>query len=634
MPRLPTVARRYDAAAMAPSTRTQNAVFVAIALLGVLPALSSPGSTVGDGVDAFGTHWFYWWIRQCIEHFGDPSHTNLFFYPAGKDIFAHTGNNFVDAVFSVPLQWIFGGTLYSPVWIAILQIGNALTFRPLARYVLGAGGKDTFAAFAATVLWQVNPFVLFEITAGRPTQAMVWFLPGAVLYLLRSAREPGLANPVWFGLAMAMSAWTYWYNVYFLMLLLLPLAAWELAGATDRLGVVRRWSVAVVVCIALVAPGLVGMIGAVNDGRVPGIDPTEGSIFTPPAGIANNVSADLHGLWLMEMYGAPLFFQPAWGLPVLILPFLRRLPVPGGRWRWLAGLGLVFLFAGGTMLRFGERAVVMPHYMALYHYLPFFDRLWFPYRMAIVGFIPAALLIGAMTTLVSRPKLLLGVLLGLGLAGQFAVGVWPFNYRHTKAPPMVASLRDLGGGVIFLPMRIQHDGLMWQTEFELPTYGGMGESAAIFWPDSFRKRMNNSFMKALRAATMTPDQPKPALKKDRAQVEREGFRWVILRRSLVESELRRQLQLTPDAFTPEGRLEETIAALTVAIGAGPSGVDGDSVLWDLRGKFEPTADWAPTPENLADSAWEEFGQPVNQERLERFGRTGRAPGPVKPEPPK
>ncbi len=624
---------------MVPSRRIQYTLFLAIAIAGVLPTLLSPGSTVGDGVDAFGTHWFFWWIRTCVEHFGDPSFTDLFFYPYGKDVFAHTGNNFVDAVLSVPFQWIFGPTLYSPMWILALQLGNVATFRPLARYIFGdgsgttPGGGDTFAAFAATLLWQINPFVLFEITAGRPTQAMVWFLPAAVLYLLRAAREPGWKNGAWLGLAVAMSAWTYWFTAYFLVILLLPLAVWELRASSDRWGVVRRWSLGVALCLLLVAPGMIGMAGAIDAGRVPGVDPTTGSIFSAPKPVANNVSSDLHGLWLMEVYGSPLFFQPAWALPLLAVPFLRRLPIPGGRWRWIVALGVVLAFAGGTMLRLGDFSVVMPHYMALYRHLPFFDRLWFPYRMAAVAFIPAALLVGALVALVPRPRLALGALVVLGLAGQTVVGSWPFNHHHTRAPPMVASLRDHGGGVIFLPMKIQHDGLMWQTEFQLPTFGGMGESAGIFWPEQYRKRLNNSLVRGLRGAAIDPSKPRSVTQKDRADIEKDGFRWVILRRSLLATELDRQLELSPGSFDASVRMGESVDAISAVLGSPPTGVDGDAVLWDLRRELPSDPAWAPTPERLASRDWEHWGRTLYEERLELFGRTGsvrertQAPGP-------
>ncbi len=613
---------------MVPTRRVELSLYLAIAVAGVVPTLLVPGSTVGDGVDAFGTHWFFWWIRVCVENFGDPSHTPLFFYPYGKDVFAHTGNNFVDAVLSVPFQWVFGHTLYSPAWTVVLQLGNALAFRPLARYVLG----DTFAAFAATLLWMINPFVIFEITAGRPTQAMCWFLPVALLYFLKCAREPGWGNAAWLGIAVAMAGWTYWFTGYFLVLLLLPLGVWELRAASDRKRVLARWALGVAVCAALVAPGIAGMIGAVDAGRVPGIDPTEGSIFEPPKPIANNVSADLHGLWLMEFYGAPLFFNPAWGLPLLVVPWLKKLPIPGGRGRWVAALLFVIAFAGGTLFRLGESTVVMPHYMVLYRYLPFFDRLWFPYRMAAVAFIPAAILVGSACALLPRPRLAVGVLAAVGLLAQVWAGTWPFNHRVARAPAMVADLKNHGGGVIFLPMNIQHDGLMWQTDFQLPTFGGMGESAPLFWPAEFRKRLNNSLIKNLRGAAMTPAQPRKIVQKQRELIENEGFRWVILRRSLLETELKRQLELTPGSFDKDARMDETIAALSALLGSGPVGVDGDAVMWDLRGGYVPDPAWAPTPERLADRAWGGSGPTGYEARLKEVGRTGGVRDKTEPPP--
>ncbi|HNH46567.1 MAG TPA: hypothetical protein PKY30_05995, partial [Myxococcota bacterium] len=93
---------------MAVKPRTEWLIYGAIAFLGIMPALQHPGSVVGEGADAFGTWWFYDWIRRCVENGWNPSWTPDFYYPLGKGIFAHTGNNFVDAVLSVPFQWIFG----------------------------------------------------------------------------------------------------------------------------------------------------------------------------------------------------------------------------------------------------------------------------------------------------------------------------------------------------------------------------------------------------------------------------------------------------------------------------------------------------------------------------------------------
>ena len=601
-----------------PPRRVEHAVYVALAIAGVIPTLMSPGHVVGDGVDAFGTHWFYWWIRQCIQHFGDPSHTSLFFYPFGKDIFAHTGNNFVDAVLAAPLAWIFGHTLYSPIWTVIVLLGNVYTFRPLARYLLG----DGWAAFAATVLWSINPYVIFEMTAGRPTQAMLWFVASALYYFLRTSRESAWSNPLWFGLAVAATGWTYWFAGFFVVLLLLPLSAWELVESRDRTRLFARWALAVLVCAVIVLPGVYGMTAELGAGKVVGIDETKGSIFEAPTPIGNNVSADLHGIWLMEMYGAPLLFQPAWGLPLLAAFFWPKVTLPGGRARWIVAFLFVLAFAGGTRFRWGELTLLMPQYMVLYRHVPFFDRLWFPYRMASVLFIPASIFIAILVANTRWPRGLLAALVALGLAGQALVGTFPFNHHRASPPELVRSLREHGGAVIFLPMKMQHDGLMWQTEFALPTFGGMGESAPLFRPKDFRRRLNNSLIKSLRGAAITPNQPRTTQPRDRASLEAEGFRWVILRRTLLESELQRQLDTMPERFDKRERIVEVIDGITRVLGAPPVGVDGDAVVWDLRGTLQVPAEWAATPENLDREGWQVAPQTTYEKMLEAVGRTG------------
>ncbi|MFZ5478121.1 MAG: hypothetical protein ACOZNI_15240 [Myxococcota bacterium] len=601
--------------------RRELAVYVALAVLGVAPALAHPGATVGDGVDAFGTHWFYWWIRFCLERFGDPSHTPMFFFPDGKDVFAHTGNNFVDAVLSIPFQWVFGPTLYQPLFVVVILVGNALAFRPLARYVLG----DDLAAFVATTLWQVNPFLLFEVTAGRPTQAFAWFVPIAVLYFLKSAREEGWGNPVRFGVAMGVAGWSYWYNGYFLALLFVVLAPFELRAAPSWRGALARWLVAAAVCAALVAPGAYLISRAHEAGVVPGLADTEGSIFTAPKPAGNNVSSELHGLWLMEAHGAPLFSQPAWGLPLLVALFWRKAQLPGGRAPWIVALLVVIAFALGPMIHLpGRPPAVSPWYMAAYRHLPFFNRLWFPYRMVVVAFVPATLLVTALVLRATRPKWVLAGLVAVGLAGQAVAGIFPFNWHHARAPEMLAELKGQGGAVMFLPLRIQHDGLMWQTEFQLPTFGGMGESAMIFWTKPFRDRLNNSYVRALRGAAMTPPLTAPPRAADRATFRKLGFRWIVLRVGLFEQEVERRIEDEQIALDVDRALAESVQALSVVVGRPPAGLDGDALLWDLDGRWQPSSPDARFDEaRLRQREWRTNDRPKYETQLENLGRTGK-----------
>ena len=226
--------------------RLELLLFLAIALVGIAPTLAQPLAMVGDGVDAFGTWWFFDWIRVCIERGTDPSFTTSFFWPHGKDNFAHTGNNFVDAVLSVPLQWLLGAR-YQPVWIVVVLLGNALTFRPLARLLL----QDEERTFAATLLWLCNPYVIFEITAGRPTQAFLWFVPTVPYFLIRVAREGGWRHVACLGAAAALVAWTYWYQAIFTAFLLVPVALSELRRSAEPRATGVRWGASLALAAVL-----------------------------------------------------------------------------------------------------------------------------------------------------------------------------------------------------------------------------------------------------------------------------------------------------------------------------------------------------------------------------------------------
>jgi hypothetical protein len=573
--------------------RRELALFVSLAALPVLPTLLHPGHTVGDGVDAFGTHWFYWWIRTCVEHFGTPSHTNLFLYPFGKAIFQHTGNNFVDAVMSVPLQWLLGATLWSPVWTVLLSVGNALAFRPLARHVLG----DGLPALAATVLWQVNPYLGFELTAGRPTQALAWWIPIAIWSFLRCADGDG-RDAVRLGIAVALTGWTYWYAALFLCCFLLPFV--------ERRGL-GRYAQAAALALVLVFPAVVPMTQAVAEGKVPGASLPGAEAAKGPMALANNVSVELHGLWLMESAGARLFTQPAWLFPLLFAAFRRALG-----WRWWAALLICVGLGLGPAVRWGEELVPLEPYATLYRWFPFVNRLWFPYRFAGVAFVAAALLVGSQV----RSRAVLAGLVALGLGGQAWGRTWPYNHHDARCPELLAALPP-GGALVFLPFGLQHDGLMWQTTFRLPTLGGMGESAPIFWPARFRRLSTNSYVRALRGATAGDYAPwNPEERED--FLER-GFRWVALRRELVESEARRLGKVVD--------LAAVITRLDTVVGHPPIGVEGALVLWDFEGTWSPEAGLAATPARLAAHDWPADAPPAYSRGFEAEDeRRNRRPG--------
>ena len=586
--------------------RQELVVYLLVAVLGVLPALLQPLAMVGDGVDAFGTWWFFDWIRLCIENLGDPSTTRFFFWPHGKDNFAHTGNNFVDAVLSVPLQWVLGAR-YQPFWVVVVLLGNALTFRPFARLVLG----DDDRAFAATLLWLVNPYALFEITAGRPTQAFLWFVPAVPYFLILVARHGRRRDVFWLGAACALVGWSYWYQSFFVALLLLPVVLAELRAAPSRRQALLMWSAALAVAVLIVAPAAIPMARLWSSGGTPGGVPTAQSIFALPGGIGNSVGEELYGLSLMEQYGARLLTNLTWALPIAWAIFRRRLP-----WRWWVGAALCVAIGLGPGIRLGEQLVVNVPYMVLYRYVPFFNRLWFPYRFVSCVFLVAALGIAAALP-AARVRLAAVLLAVVGLAEQTRNAAWPFTWHAVRCPELLVEAGKEGGALVFLPFRIQHDGLIWQTFFRLPTFGGMGESAPVLWPKQFKRQLSTPAAQALRMASTGRD-PMPQLPPGSwVPLTSHGFRWVALRRDLVHIE---QMHL-PSIPEPG----EAVGRLTTLLGP-PVGVDGGVVLWDLKGGWSPSAAFLPTAYNLSDEGWTPAGAPEWSSRLAEQGRQGRPDG--------
>lgn len=541
-------------------------------LLGVLPALLSPGHIVGDGVDAFGTGWFFWWIRACVTHLGNPSWTPLFFAPDGKDIFSHTGNNFVDALFSVPFQVIFGASWSAPFTLFLLA-GNAWSFEQFAKELW----PDTRDVVAATMAWMVNPYVIFELTAGRPTQACMWWLPLALVGLWRVCRGDGARAALTLGVATALTGWTYWFAGYFLVFLMLPLGLWW--GGLRRLPAL---ALAAAACTVLVLPMGLGMQASWVAGQVPGVA-TGGPRHA-------NVSEDLHGIWLMETLGAPLLTQPAWAIAALFGLW------KGGRagWKWAGIAALLMLIGLGA--RVSEHQLLNPVWAAVSH-LPFLSRLWFPYRLTMVIMVPFTALSVLAWQATGRSFRFGAAFLTLSLAGQAYSGVFPFNHHDATCPPLLLDAAREPGTFLFLPSGIQSDALLWQTQFQRPTFGGMGESARAFWPAAYRDRLRTPWFRSLSAAVNSAPGSQSAGSKPAERIDNPfaetGLRWVVLRRDLLLG-LWHKEQDEGSTTSLSDRDAYAVDQLIARLGE-PAAADDTLILWDLQGTYA-NPNYTLTPE--------------------------------------
>ncbi len=597
-------------------------VFLAIGLLAVGPAMR-PGHVVGDGVDMYGTLWFYWWIQDCILELNNPSFTTLFFHPLGKDIFAHTGNNFVDAVASAPFQWLFGNPGYQRWFVLAVFLANIASFRVLARSLF----DNRSVVFAASLAWAFNPYILFEITAGRLTQAFLVFLPLAFHHLLACERSASWKHPVLAGLFTALQAWTYWFMGWFMAFAFLPLTLVGLVRSADRRSLSLRYLAAGAVCLLLVAPALLAMASAAGEGLVPGLsEGVDKDLFTAPSQLQNNVDATLHGLVRAEQEGPPFLLSLAW-LPLWVVGFaLAR-----GRVRWFGAFVLVTLMSLGPIFYspWTPGEVVLPFYMLGYHYLPFFDRLWFPYRGLAVAFVPVCIAVGVLAERVQRwrPPVLWAALPIFALATMAEQNRWavfPFVVRDLTVPGVIGLVQQHGGYVIHLPVGVNQPSIVWQTFHGQPMFGGMGENAPLLQPEGWRQRMRNSFVRALLEATRDPEEFHAYSTRQREIFQEEGFRWVILHRDLAESEA---IRYARRSLKEEERAEWAIASTRrlVEVLGEPTAVEGTYVSWDLLGEAQTPPGLEASEETLYSRVWESPPMPAYEDALREAGRLKDTP---------
>ena len=600
------------------------ALYVALAAVGVAPAVLAGRALAGDGVDLYGTVWFFWWIRDCVEHLADPSYTTMFFYPMGKDIFAHTGNNFVDAVFSLPFQWLFGHPGWYPWWIGAVILGNALAFRPLAREELGPGAPS----IVATALFATNPFVLVELQCGRPTQAFLWFLPLALWYL-RRLEQP--RDAVFAGIAAAAVGWSYWFNGFFFAFAAVWIVGLELWDRRADPAALRRFGLglllAATVGALIVAPGVALMALRKAHDAIPGVQDHHRGWFELPD-VAGRGAPTLQGYVLTEPEGVPYLHRVAWALALplwLVLGPARR--------RWLPVVVIALVLATGLEAKIGGVKWPMYPYIALYNELPFFDRLWFPYRALTLVFLAGSLGVGAVAgrlgALAGRwgDRFVAPATLGVGalvLGGTLVEldrdEMFPFRVRDATTPAVYTWMAPQGGAIIDLPPRIAQNYILYQPDHQLPLFGGMGENVSLFWPKGYKERNKNLFVAALTKVCRDPKERATFAPRDRKVIVDQGFAWVVLHRELVDSEFNREhaaawspAQIASAPFQITERLTEMLGP--------PIAVDGPMVVWSLRAApaVAPAA-LAPTPERIGARIWDRPEPLPYERRLYELGR--------------
>lgn len=517
------------------------AALVAVSVV-VWPALGQFGESVLGTryVDGFGTQWWYWYFDEMVAGRQGLLHTDLLFYPSGKEIFAHTGGNLLDAALSWPIRRIFPAAAAYNLWIVALTASNVLAGSYLGRTTTGLPG------WPSGLLLGLNPYVLREIEEGRPTQA--WLaLPALALAGVWSARRP--AALVGTGLAVAATGWLYWYYGLILGGLAAVVGVVRVARAADKGWEFARLAAAGGVAALVVSPGVWLILRPLNAGNVPGLLDFAGSgplaplalrtlegdeaglhVFAPLLGVGGGLVDD-GGLRFLP--GDPSGSYVGLVAAMVAVGLLIR----ERNWALLLAAALVaglsITVAVGPALVVGDEFIINRPWLWVVSRLSVLHRWWWPGR-AIIG---ALLGLAMVAPVLARmrwvlPLLPMALLVELVKTPNLPLQTW----RAPTPAPLLCLAGGPPGAVIDLPFFSDQRNLWFQTIHHRPMLGGMLMKKPSFGSaPAWKLRQENSFLAVLLdLGDAKLSRNLAYIPADRAAILASGFRYIVVDKSRME----------------------------------------------------------------------------------------------------
>ena len=469
-------------------------------------------------LDGMGTQWFFALPGWAWEGRSGLAHTDLLFHPWGKELFLHTGGNLVDAVLAWPLRAVFGPILGFNLFLLVLFALNGFAGGRLAStFRMGPRGQAV-----AALLFALSPYLLVELEQGRPTQALAAFL-ALGLAALRERR--GLAAGAW----LALSGWTYWYAglvVGLCAALWLPLALLE----PGRRQTLRAWTLAALVCGALVAPAAWPMFGELAAQEVPGLLAVEDGRL-----LFETVEGDAQAVFVTDFVGqAGVLSESGFLVGARLLGPLQLLALLGGvlalRRR---SLPLLVLAAVGLLVGAGPSTAL---YEQAAGELDLLRRWWWPMRATVLVHLAAAVLgAKALSTWLARhPRVLLGA--AVLTAAAWSLGHAPLSSWEARFGDTTRCLAEAPeGAVLDLPLAKDQRHLWQQVGHGKPQMGGMLSQKASFGAGEVEELLRtNPFAEelvALGAGDFRRGGEEPA---GRGALVDLGYRYVLVRQGAYE----------------------------------------------------------------------------------------------------
>ena len=515
-----------------------------------LPKLSTQFLGI-EYVDHYGTQWFYWFVEEQARSGESSDHTGLFFHPWGKDIYAHTGTNVLDAWLALPFRMLLGHVLGYNIFVLVMLAVSGVAFYWLARECT----DDMLSAGVAALLFSVSPFILFETGEGRPTQSILLFVILFVLFVLRTGRQRGWKAPVLAGIMLALSGYQYWYYAFFGGMVCLAHGLWHTVRPLPESGGGRatllRHALIAAVALSLTLPGGWSLIAqtAGGSGEIPGLLDTDlWTMTASPPVTREELTIGLQlwqplrpwaGFFVQDADGTERFLEHAVVMPWMLLPLMALAiwrPNKMSRGGFAAMVATAILLAMGPLLIIGDHFLPNAPFIYLIKSIGFLQRLWWPGRavalvVVFLGMAIAAVLGG----LAHRRRLHLGAIVLL-------TGLWAGELRRGETLPfptwdatIPAGFHCLAtgpeGAVIELPYAWTQAHLYFQIIHGRPIMGGMLENNETFTPDEFTVlKEENEFLKTLLTLTKMKHIEVTNSEEDLEELYDLGYRYILLQK--------------------------------------------------------------------------------------------------------
>ena len=535
------------------------AYLCATALIGHPVVFGPDGALLGGGEqpDWTGTAWTYWWTEHALSSARTPFEASANFFPWGQSPTAWY--NLLDAFLAAPFIRALGLVDGYNIFGLTVIFSNGLAAHILARTLK----LQHRAGLVAGTFWMSSPWLLSEIVQGRLSQALMVFFLLALSGAVRLTQGPSRpVTPIVTGIAVSLCALGYWFYGFFLAIGLI--AIWgqrylilRKSSGTSTSEILRPAAIVLATCTALCIAPVTALIGGFAD--QPGVDRAmegwvdQGELGQNRFGLNMTI---MNGNWIFWPWmnaqddSAPTAFPAsAWIFIAGSILLARRSKqnAPQSRkplrvwsqawvWVWCAG----YLLSLGPYLKVSNQdalAVPLP-FLILHEWFPFFDRLWWPDRAAILVLAATGVLLSHQTDRLLRSHyrwkgaipflVILCMLAETSLISQ----AHPVPVRPPR-PVDVELYETIDGPILTIPILGASDEarhLLWmQTVHNQPITGGLGDHIRSHVPEDYVEWVeNNSFLHHLSALSQGKSGGAIIQPSDIQMLLDDGLAWIVI----------------------------------------------------------------------------------------------------------